>query len=339
MKILVITSCTGEKAHKPDNQLTQEDFRLGREHIAKREQELKEFLTPAESLYTGMQHTRLMRGVEAARQNKIDLDLWILSAGYGLIPGDQVIAPYECTFTGMKSKELGEWADHINCPSTVRKLFSKQYDLVLVLLGDAYLRACKLTDDVTFESPTLFLGGKASAKRLPESENVQVHILGNPDTRKFSCGLVGLKGEVAARVLEAFSEGSLTIDNLLSDLDSTLESLEGTVKREKKRAGRPNPKVDKVIQIPERWWEKPHRSKLRYFIPEWNDLVDPDYDFENEIHWGGVGNWDNEVYAHQIYPDANSIDASRSKSPSRMQTVRSDNPAFRITLRDSAIRS
>ena len=66
-----------------------------------------------------------------------------------------------------------------------------------------------------------------------------------------------------------------------------------------------NSNVDKVIHIPKSWWEKPHKQKLRYFIPEWDDLVDPDYDFLNDTHSGGRSNWANEVYAHQMYPEPN----------------------------------
>lgn len=44
---------------------------------------------------------------------------------------------------------------------------------------------------------------------------------------------------------------------------------------------------------------------LRYFIPEWDDLVDPNYDFLTDTHSSGKGDWSNEVYAHQLYPSAN----------------------------------
>jgi hypothetical protein len=73
----------------------------------------------------------------------------------------------------------------------------------------------------------------------------------------------------------------------------------------KKPTMQPNPKVDQVIQIPKSWWDKPHRKKLRYFIPEWDDYVDPDYDFLTDTHSGGTGDWSNEVYAHQMYPEPN----------------------------------
>ncbi len=96
MRILIITSCTAEKVHAPDNQLTLEDFRKGPEHVRARERQLKDMLMPAGEIYTGEQHARLMRGVKAARENGIDCTVDILSAGYGFIPEDRVIAPYKC---------------------------------------------------------------------------------------------------------------------------------------------------------------------------------------------------------------------------------------------------
>ena len=39
----------------------------------------------------------------------------------------------------MKVKELAEWAKFLNIPADIRKVISKSYDLILVLLGDGYL--------------------------------------------------------------------------------------------------------------------------------------------------------------------------------------------------------
>jgi hypothetical protein len=89
MRILVITSCTGEKAVTSDQALTLEDFARGSQHVKQREKELKDLMRPAEELYTGQQHVRLMRGVQALREHRnhkgtpLKLDLWILSGGYG----------------------------------------------------------------------------------------------------------------------------------------------------------------------------------------------------------------------------------------------------------------
>src|SRR5690606_20461326 len=68
---------------------------------------------------------------------------------------------------------------------------------------------------------------------------------------------------------------------------------------------RPNPRVDRVITPPEPWWALPHRGRLAYFIPEWDDLVDPDFDFAADRHSGGSADWSNEAYAHQLFPSPN----------------------------------
>src|SRR5436309_1114013 len=65
VRILVITSCTGKKEVSHERRLTLKDFRKGAEHIGRREEALRALMRPAEELYAGEQHVRLMRGVAA----------------------------------------------------------------------------------------------------------------------------------------------------------------------------------------------------------------------------------------------------------------------------------
>lgn len=58
--------------------------------------------------------------------------------------------------------------------------------------------------------------------------------------------------------------------------------------------------VDRVVDLPATGW--PRRAPIRYYIPDWDDLVDPDYDFATDTHSGGRGEWGNQVYAHQLLP-------------------------------------
>lgn len=308
MRILIVTSCTGEKAVTHERALSCEDFAQGKAHVKRREKSLGKYLTPAQELYSGLQHQRLMRGVSALRENgsKADLDLRILSAGYGLVPATQKLAPYECTFAGMKKAELKSWAEQLQVPRQFREVVKESYDLGLVLLGDDYLRACDLDNQVQLGGPTLFLTGKASAARLPKMRGSRAVVLSNAEAKRFSCGLVGLKGEVTARLLETLVQNPQVMTELTDPATDILDLLdtESTPKVTRRKA-RANPSVDKVIQLPESWQNKSHRGKLRYFIPEWDDLVDPEYDFERDVHSGGSGDWSNEVYAHQMYPEPN----------------------------------
>jgi hypothetical protein len=310
LRLLIITSCTGEKSVTHKRALTLDDFRKGREHIARRERELHDFLTPAEDLYTGQQHVRLMRGVRAMREARhegepVVLSLWILSAGYGFVPGSQKLAPYEATFQGMKTKELRAWADKLQVPAKFQEIVSEPYDLGLVLLGDSYLAACALDSTVGLGGPTTLLCGANASARLPTIRQLRSIALGNAHARRFACGLVGLKGEIAGRVLKRIDAEVGTFERLRDPGGDVLALLDGESRPLARHSPRANPEVDQVIRIPEEWWNKPHRHKLRYFIPEWDDLVDADYDFQGDSHSGGSGDWSNEVYAHQLYAEPN----------------------------------
>lgn len=312
-RILVLTSCTGEKSVTHERPLTLKDFREGAKHVRAREKELGALLTPAEDLYSGQQHVRLMHGVRALRETSAPddrapkLDLWILSAGYGLVLGSRKIAPYEATFQGMGAKELRHWSEQLGIRAAVRNLLTEQYDLALLLLGDGYLKACALEEDLRLGGPTLIFCGANAAKRLPHLASGRAVVLGNPHTKQFRCGLVGLKGEVAARLLERLAHQPELIERLRDPAVDVVSVASDTSTPEEKagKQCRPNPRVDYVIQIPGAWWDRPHRQKLQYFIPEWDDLVDPEFDFETDAHSGGQGDWSNEVYAHQLYPEPN----------------------------------
>lgn len=319
MHLIVISACTGVKKYNPENQLTQAGFRRihDKAEFSLLEENLAEYRLPAEEMYEGQQHRRLMEGVRAFRNSfgEETLDLQILSAGYGFIPGNRPIVPYEVTFQGMKSKDLEQWANHLKIPAEGRKLFSMKADLVLVLLGAPYLKALQLDESVFYSAPTVFLTSEGSAKYVKGQGPATILQLEKQHARTFSCGLVGLKGEIAKRLLQKLAETLSFLDLIQDSKRDLLAELEGNGSGTNSNQKKPLPKnkkkciikndVDYVVSIPQEWWKKAHRKDMRYFIPEWDDLVDRDYDFETDTHSGGRGDWLNEVYAHQMYPTPN----------------------------------
>ena len=306
-RILIISSCTGEKSITSNKHLTQSDFEKGKAHLKKKEQALGEYLTPAAELYSGQQHIRLMRGIEAIASQSdasVDVSLYILSAAYGLVRANRKLAPYEVTFSGMRKTALRQWADDLGIPGEFRKSLSTPYDLGLILLGDSYLEACDLPIDINVAGPTLFFCSASRAKKIPSNSSIRAIPLTNEHAKRFSCGLVGLKGEIASRLLSHILDDPESITKISKPKTDVLKLIEtssvvATPKRTRQQAVS-NPNVDQVIKLPQTWVNKPHREKLRYFIPEWDDLVDPDYDFENDVHSGGTGDWSNQVYSHQL---------------------------------------
>lgn len=285
---------------------------MGPAHVANREWELADFLTPAEAIYAGQQHRRLMRGIEhlCVARPMISTDLWILSAGYGLISGSRAIAPYEATFAGMRRADAQQWSQQLGVPQAFRNLMRQPFDLSLVLLGKDYLHALHLDESVVLGGKTLFLTSADSIKLVQRIDGATLLPLSTGDTRRFGSGLVGLKGEVAARLLEQIAAtGSLDLATAptteLLDTLSRMTPPRKALPPTPRRTILPNPKSEILANLPPSWRHQPHRAKLRFFVPDWDDRVDPDFDFVNEAHSGGGSDWSNEAYAHQLYPSPN----------------------------------
>lgn len=199
MHVRVLTSCTADKALTHPDHLTLADFRRGNAHVSARAAALPS--CDAGTLYTGRHHTRLLRGVRALREahGADAVELSVVSAGYGLVPEDLPLAPYDATFTGMSRPEVRAWADALGLPAAARAWLSEPADLAVVLLGEPYLRALQLPRDLAVGAPTLVFTGKGGLRLLPTSVSP---VLTRPaDAGRFGAALVELKGELGGRLL------------------------------------------------------------------------------------------------------------------------------------------
>jgi hypothetical protein len=159
---------------------------------------------PAEELYTGQQHRRLMSGVHvyrAAEEPAGPLDLQILSARHGVISASECVNSYDATFSGLSQRQLLQRGAQLNVPEVVAGLLREPRRLAILLLGNNYLRAAQLPSAVELGAPTLVFTSPNAADRLPAVLGLHPIALSNRDAKSFSCGLVGLKGELAGRLL------------------------------------------------------------------------------------------------------------------------------------------
>jgi len=210
MHIRIITSCTGKKRFDPDGKLTSTDFMAASssEMFRAREMALADYRLPAGEMYTGQQHLRLMNGIRQFRSCRPEdkIDLWIVSASYGIVAEDQQIVPYNHTFQGMKVDKIKEQAECLDIPNRFMALVKQPADLCFVLLGEDYLRALSLYDLTSFKAPTLFFTSRNALKYVRGKGTLYRIPLGNADARRFSCALFGLKGELAKRLLDKLIE-------------------------------------------------------------------------------------------------------------------------------------
>src|ERR1700733_5638548 len=118
MRVLVLTSCTGEKAAKTAAPLTADDLDdPGR--LAAGEARLDALMRPAGEMYTGDQHVAAMNGVRDMRTTlgATGVDVAILSAGYGVVDERRSIAPYNVTFSGMSTTAIRTRGARLRIPA------------------------------------------------------------------------------------------------------------------------------------------------------------------------------------------------------------------------------
>jgi hypothetical protein len=205
VRIRILTSCTKTKTVDcPDDALlTRSDFEAGEEHLEKRERDLSSYCRPAGEMYGGRQHEELMRGVRAFRKARLDadVDVSILSAGYGVVPENRSIAPYDVSFTGVSDGDVRDWADARGMPSQVRDFLAVPADLTLLLLGGKYATAANVDERADLGSPVLFFCNQQTAPTLPNLPQLKPVVVSQREASRFSEGIVWLKGHLARRFL------------------------------------------------------------------------------------------------------------------------------------------
>ena len=204
--ILILTSCTATKAFVAPNGPV-----------------------PAENLYAGQQHVRLMRGVRryrAAGRPAGPLHLRIVSAGHGLVAASTSIHPYDESFTGLGRDGIRARATALKVPASVRALLRRDWALVLILLGDDYLAAIDWDHTVELGARTVAFCGPRIAAGLPEHQHLSTLSLGLPEAKRFACPLLGLKGELAGRMLSELARAPEQLANLQTPNFAWLEWLD-----------------------------------------------------------------------------------------------------------------
>jgi hypothetical protein len=172
MRTLVISPCSAKKrGDVPDPARAADLAEPERRRLA--EARLATFAYPAIEMYTGTHHQLVVAGVRAVweRWGPQVLDLAILSGGYGLLPADQVIIPYDVTFDQFEDDEFATWVTHLEIPQRTAALV-REYDLVFYLLSGRYLAALNLPLDVADSVQQIVLTGQKSLDQVPRTANL-----------------------------------------------------------------------------------------------------------------------------------------------------------------------
>lgn len=196
--VRVITTCTSRKVANPGRADRASLPGLGM---------VPDAPIPAERLYAGEQHRRLMAGVDELR-NYRPVEVWVISAKAGFLAGERPTATYDDSFTRLGPGELRRRADDLGIAETLRAVARQPRQLTVILAGNEYFDAARLDEPVEWSGATLALVSPRSASRMPADEFLRVVPVGQAEAKRWSLPLTLLKGEIARRLFSAIALGS-----------------------------------------------------------------------------------------------------------------------------------
>jgi hypothetical protein len=107
-------------------------------------------------MYTGPQSLELVKAVDLLRTIPgVGVQLVIISAGFGILQEEDLVPPYDCSFTSMKMAKLRKQAEKLQIKESFINLLENNFDLIYLALGKRYMTA--LGEDVVsiLETPTV----------------------------------------------------------------------------------------------------------------------------------------------------------------------------------------
>ena len=196
MEILVVSPCSGSKQYDAVADCGQVDEKSRGTLI----EEFPESTSSAAEMYTGREHGHIQSAVERLSE-VANVDWCIISAGFGVVSSSTEILSYECTFNEIEQvRERAEMfgldvAEMTNnelivavsreksIPQDLRKIITKDYDLVFVALGTKYLIAAQEALTSMPEETTAFAFASKGSKKfigdcywIPATEAERSHL-------------------------------------------------------------------------------------------------------------------------------------------------------------------
>ena len=251
----------------------------------------------------------LMDGIKRYRDaGRDDLDLQILSAGYGLLDEDQDIVPYEVTFSKMTNRVLKEWSQTLSITDSINQKL-KNYDLIFFLLGDRYLQSIQWPLEVEDHQRLIFFAGTTSKKLIVQQPQATIIFVTKKEAALYGSGLIEIKGFLFNHLLQhMITHADISWKDFIHKprliRDCLLQALE-----DRQRMQKLDPahtylafsefKPQFIVKKGEE--AKNYQTVLDYFMPENDDRVDPKFNFDTDEHAENRSVMEDDRYAHDFF--------------------------------------
>lgn len=125
---------------------------------------LRDFVKPAVQMYGGS--FKAVRALVEDLRRCVDVDLYVLSARYGLIEAERPVVPYEATLEGLGREEVERWAESRGVPAKFAELLGRGYGTIFAVLPGNYAKALgqALTRLLSLENALLVIPASLSGR-------------------------------------------------------------------------------------------------------------------------------------------------------------------------------
>lgn len=203
LRILVVGSCGKKKLYNNPEQPTCHDIDTQRD-ISFWKKRFPKFCAPARDMYIGPQNAELVKAVDLLRTIvDVEVQFIIVSAGFGILQEQDLVPPYDCSFSRMKMVEVRKRSKEQKLWSSIIDVANRGFDLVYLALGKRYFAALGKDALSKLQIPTIMFHGQESDRliRFPCSAQT-VKALSKRDHKIH--GVVGFKGDLL-RILVTYA--------------------------------------------------------------------------------------------------------------------------------------
>ncbi|MCK5239624.1 MAG: hypothetical protein KAR33_08770 [Candidatus Thorarchaeota archaeon] len=166
MRVLVIGSCGKRKRFSSPEAPTCSDL-IEKSQMDEWVSKLSGLTCKARDMYTGNQSRELVGAVDFLRKIKgVQVALYIISAGFGILEENDIIPPYECSFSGMRKSEIRQRSSLLSIRDDFDKICNDKYELSYVALGSNYRNALEENWQDEIKGSIIAFGKKTTGDNL-----------------------------------------------------------------------------------------------------------------------------------------------------------------------------
>ena len=169
----------------------------------------------AKDLYSGRQQEFVKEAVRHLKQQGHVVNRHFVSAGFGLVGEDELLPPYETTFSSMNVGEIRDRSEKLRIKEDLKRVLRESsYDLVFFTLGSDYYTSVDIDEMVQEIGPDR-IGVVFNREQVDEQfDNIVSVPARTEDAKKHGTIVVGLKGQYMKNFANRIGE----IDTLTPDV-------------------------------------------------------------------------------------------------------------------------